>query len=75
MLIVISKYHPPYHCTKQSFKRDGTICLLTHRRFKPFDPNGIRPALAHIIPHSVHGKVCIELSGLLLLFSPNLLLA
>ncbi len=44
---------------------DGKTCLLTHTQFKPFVAKGIQPALAHIIPISIHGKVCIELSHLL----------
>ena len=54
------------------------MCLLTHKVFRPFDPDyGFCPALAHIIPHSVHGKVWVELLGLplfsyLTYFSPTL---
>ncbi|KAG6379321.1 hypothetical protein JVT61DRAFT_11778 [Boletus reticuloceps] len=39
-----------------SFKRDGNFCLLTGTEFVPFNNAGIYPALAHIIPNSVHGK-------------------
>ncbi|KAI9573140.1 hypothetical protein HD554DRAFT_2276719 [Boletus coccyginus] len=39
-----------------SFRRDGNSCLLTGTGFVPFDNDGILPALAHIIPISVHGK-------------------
>jgi hypothetical protein len=52
-----------YSHTEQCFKRDGQYCLLSHRQFMPFNKKGFRgfkPALAHIIPHSVLGKVCIE---------------
>ena len=49
--------------TEQSFKRDGQYCLLTHKQFMPFNKKGFKgfkPALVHIIPNSVHEKVCIE---------------
>ncbi|KAF8133264.1 hypothetical protein EV363DRAFT_50264 [Boletus edulis] len=39
-----------------SFKRDGNFCLLTDQPFRPFNKRGMLPALAHIIPNSVHGK-------------------
>ncbi|KAH9979819.1 hypothetical protein BJV74DRAFT_887892 [Russula compacta] len=39
-----------------SFRRDGIACLLTGSGFQPFDPDGVRPALAHIVPDSAHGK-------------------
>jgi len=42
-----------------SFKRDGTFCPLSAVSFRPFDPDaGYKPILAHIIPNSVHNKVC-----------------
>jgi len=52
-------HHYPHRCTEQSFKRDGTTCLLTQTEFRPFDAFGIYPSLAHIIPDSVYAKVCI----------------
>jgi len=36
-----------------SFKRDGILCLLTGFTFSL---RGLKPILAHIIPHSVHHK-------------------
>ena len=50
-----------HRCIEQAFKRDGEYCLLTRSRFVPFDPAGVDPALAHIIPNSVHTNVCIQL--------------
>jgi hypothetical protein len=67
---------PPYRCIGQSFRRDGEFCLLTSRHFIPFDEDGIPPVLAHIIPNSVHGKVCLrtiasEFVSSYLAFSPT----
>lgn len=58
--IFILEPYPPYRSIAQSFRRDGTFCLLTTKEFMPHDEEGIPPALAHIIPNSVHGKVCIR---------------
>ena len=60
-IFILGQYHLLYRRTEQSFKRDGNFCLLTGTQFVPFDDAGIDPALAHIIPNSVYGKVCIEL--------------
>ncbi|KAF8120553.1 hypothetical protein EV363DRAFT_1474419 [Boletus edulis] len=39
-----------------SLKCGGSFCLLTDTEFRPCRKFGIYPALAHIIPNSVHGK-------------------
>jgi hypothetical protein len=44
--------------TIQSLRRDGTSCLLTGLPFQsPSGRRGVKPILAHIIPHSIHDKV------------------
>ncbi|KAH9981765.1 hypothetical protein BJV74DRAFT_854001 [Russula compacta] len=54
--IFISEPYHTHFCTEQSFIHDEIVCLLMRRTFMPFDPDGLLPALAHIIPNSVQGK-------------------
>ncbi|KAH9987610.1 hypothetical protein BJV74DRAFT_841160 [Russula compacta] len=66
-IFISEPYHLPNLCTEQSFRRDGIACLLTGHEFKPFNRRGVRPALAHVVPNSVHGKPdtlkCIAMFG------------